>query len=126
MGVTYDTGALIAADRAERRIWARHRALLERREVPTVPAPVLAQSWRGTSRQALLARLLAGCDVEALDDRQARAVGALAGRAGASDIVDACVVEGAMRRGDLVVSSDEGDLHAIAAALNRGLEVDPP
>jgi hypothetical protein len=126
MGVTYDTGALIAADRAERRIWARHRALLERREVPIVPAPVLAQSWRGTSRQALLARLLAGCDVEPLDDGQARAVGALAARAAVSDIVDACVVEGAMRRGDLVVSSDEGDLQAIAAALNRRLEVDRP
>jgi hypothetical protein len=126
MGVTYDTGALIAADRAERRIWARHRALLERREVPTVPAPVLAQSWRGTSRQVLLARLLAGCDVEALDDPQARAVGALAARAAVSDIVDACVVEGAMRRGDLVVSSDESDLQEIAAALNRRLEVDRP
>ena len=67
MGVTYDTGALIAADRGERRLWARHRALLARREVPTVPAPVVAQSWRGGGRQALLARLLAGCDVEALD-----------------------------------------------------------
>ena len=78
MGVTYDTGALIAADRAERRIWARHRALLTLREVPTVPAPVVAQSWRGGGRQALLARLLAGCDIEALDDGQARAVGSLA------------------------------------------------
>ena len=47
MGVTYDTGALIAADRGERRMWARHRALLALREVPTVPAPVVAQSWRG-------------------------------------------------------------------------------
>ena len=64
--------------------------------------------------------------MEALDDRQARAVGALAARAAVSDIVDACVVEGAMRRGDLVVSSDEGDLQAIAAALNRRLEVDRP
>ena len=26
MGVTYDTGALIAADRGERRMWARHGA----------------------------------------------------------------------------------------------------
>jgi hypothetical protein len=126
MGITYDTGALIAADRGERHIWVRHRALLERREVPTVPAPVLAQSWRGTGRQALLARLLAGCDVEALDDRQARSVGALAARAGVSDVVDACVVEGALRRRDLVVSSDEGDLQAIAAALDRRLEVDHP
>ena len=78
MGVTYDTGALIAADRGQRRMWARHRALLAIREVPTVPAPVLAQSWRGGSRQALLSQLLAGSDVEPLDDGQARSVGSLA------------------------------------------------
>jgi hypothetical protein len=127
MGITYDTGALIAADRAERRVWARHRALLALREVPTVPAPVLAQSWRGGGRQALLARLLAGCDVEALDDGQARAVGSLAARAAATDIVDACVVEGAIRRRDLVVSSDPDDLQAIAAAAaSRRLEIDRP
>ena len=41
-GVTYDSGALIAAERGERRIWVRHRALLLRRVVPTVPAPVVA------------------------------------------------------------------------------------
>ena len=125
MGITYDTGALIAADRAERRIWARHRALLALREVPTVPAPVVAQSWRG-GRQALLARLLAGCDVEALDDGQARSVGSLAGRAATTDIVDVCVVEGAIRRHDLVLSSDPDDLQAIAAAVNRRLEIDRP
>jgi hypothetical protein len=56
MGVTYDAGALIAADRGERRMWARHRALLGRREVPTVLAPVLALSWRGSARQVQLAR----------------------------------------------------------------------
>src|ERR1700728_3985057 len=126
MGITYDTGALIAADRGERRAWARHRALLTLREVPTVPAPVVAQSWRGGSRQALLARLLAGCDVEALDDGQARAVGSLAATAATKDIVDACVVEGALRRHDLVVSSDEPDLLAIGAAVTRHLEVDRP
>jgi hypothetical protein len=126
MGITYDTGALIAADRAERRVWARHRALLALREVPMVPAPVVAQSWRGGGRQALLARLLAGCGVEALDDGQARAVGSLAARAATTDIVDACVVEGAMRRRDLVVSSDPDDLQAIAAAVSRRLEIDRP
>jgi hypothetical protein len=126
MGITYDNGALIAADRAERRTWARHRALLALREVPTVPAPVVAQSWRGGGRQALLARLLAGCDVEALDDGQARAVGSLAARAATTDIVDACVVEGAIRRRDLVVSSDPDDLQAIAAAVSRRLEIDRP
>jgi hypothetical protein len=126
MGITYDTGALIAADQAERRVWARHRALLALREVPTVPAPVVAQSWRGGSRQALLARLLAGCHVETLDDGQARSVGSLAARAATTDIIDACVVEGAIRRHDLVVSSDPDDLQAIAAAVNRRIEIDRP
>ena len=126
MGVTYDTGALIAADRGERRVWARHRALLALREVPTVPAPVVAQSWRGGSRQALLARLLAGCAVESLDDGDVGAVGSLAATAATKDIVDACVVEGALRRHDLVVSSDETDLHAIAEATSQHLEIDRP
>jgi len=126
MGVTYDAGALIAADRGERRMWSRHRALLARREVPTVPAPVVAQSWRGSNRQVQLARLLAGCDVEALDDGHARSAGALAARAGTTDIVDACVVEGALRRRDLVVSSDPDDLQAIASAADARLESDHP
>ncbi len=126
MGITYDAGALIAAERGERRMWARHKALLLRREVPVVPAPVVAQCWRGTSRQALLSRILAGCQVEPLDDLQARATGTLASRASTTDIVDACVVEGALRRRDLVISSDPGDLRAIAAATGHQLDVDHP
>jgi hypothetical protein len=126
MAVTYDTGALVAADRGERRMWVRHRAFLEHREIPTVPAPVLAQGWRGGPKQALLARLLAGCEVEALDEQDARAVGALAARASTADVVDATVVEGALRRGDLVVSSDPDDLGAIAAAAGQVLDVELP
>jgi len=126
MGVTYDTGALVAADLGERRIWARHRALLTARIPPTAPAPVVAQAWRGGGRQALLARLLRGCDIEVLDDELARATGALAAKAGTTDVVDACVTEGALRRRDLVVSSDPEDLKALAAAANRHLEVERP
>ena len=110
-GVTYDSGALIAAERGERLMWARHRALLLRRVVPTVPAPVIAQCWRGAPRQAQLARLLAGCEVETLDDTRARATGTLAGRA---------------RTSNIVVSSDEGDLAAIAAAVSRHIDIDHP
>ena len=105
MGVTYDAGALVAADRGERRMWARHRALLELRQVPTVPAPVVGQGWRGGSRQARLARLLVGRKVERLDDDQARRVGELLAKAARTDVVDATVVEGALRRNDVVVSS---------------------
>src|SRR5260370_38430755 len=77
-GVAYDSGALIAAERGERRMWARHRALLLRRVVPVVPAPVVAQSWRGISPQAQLSRLLAGCRIEPPHAPGARAPGSLA------------------------------------------------
>jgi hypothetical protein len=126
MGVTYDSGALIAAERGERRMWARHGALLANRTLPTVPAGVVAQTWRGGSRQALLSRLLVGCDVEALDDDQARRVGSVVAKAATTDIVDASVVEGALRRVDLVISSDRGDLEAIATATGRSLSVQEP
>ena len=126
MGVTYDTGALIAADRGERRMGARHRALLARPSGSDGSGagrgPVLA--WIGPAGPACLS---AGrCDVEALDDGQARAVGALAARAATTEFVDACVVEGAVRRRDLVVSSDPGDLRMIAAGVDERLEIDQP
>jgi hypothetical protein len=76
--------------------------------------------------QAQLARLLAGCETETLDDTRARATGTLASRARVPDIAEASVVEGALRRGDLVISSDEGDLTAIAAAADHRVDIDHP
>jgi hypothetical protein len=43
-----------------------------------------------------------------------------------SDIVDACVPEGALRRHRLVISSDEGDLNAIAESISRRIDADSP
>jgi ABC-type nitrate/sulfonate/bicarbonate transport system substrate-binding protein len=91
-------------------MWARHWALLEAGAAITVPTAVVAQAWRGGARQALLARLLAGCMSEALDDVQARRIGVLAQRTGHSDIIDLAVAEGALRRGDVVVTSDPDDI----------------
>ena len=93
-GVTYDTGALVAGERNDRRMWALHVGFLAEEVVPTVPAPVLAEAWRGGPRQASLARLMAGCDIEVMSADQARRVGELAGRASHDDIVDVTVVEG--------------------------------
>jgi hypothetical protein len=70
--------------------------------------------------------MLVGCNIEPFEEDQARAVGVLLGRSETTDVVDACVVEGALRRRDLVISSDEGDLSAIAAAVHRRIEVDRP
>ena len=115
-GITYDAGALIAADRGDRRVWALHRRALERQLIPTVPAGVLAQAWRKPS-QAQLARLLKGCQVEALEEQRAKAAGAACGQAGTSDVVDAAVIVGAVSRQDIVVTSDPSDLRRLADSL---------
>jgi hypothetical protein len=130
VGVTDGTGAPVVVDRGERRMWARHPALLELRQVPTTLAPVVAQGWSGGSRQARLARLLVGCTVEELDgDPQRRVDEVLASAAPSAartDVVDATVVAGVLRRHDLVVSSDPDDLHVLAAAPHHHLDVDRP
>lgn len=125
MGATYDTGALVAAERNDRRMWALHAGFLAEEVTPTVPAAVLAQAWRGGGpRQASLHRLLALCQTEPLSDELARRVGALATRAKHPDIVDVAVVEGAVRRGDAVVTSDRGHLERIAAATGVPIHIE--
>lgn len=121
-GVTYDTGALIAAEATNRALWALHRRALERKVRPTVPAGVLAQSWRG-GPQAELSRLLHGCRIEDLDEVRSRAAGYACARSGTSDVVDASVVVGAMARRDLVVTSDRPDITKVAAAFGVPLEI---
>lgn len=122
-GVTYDTGALLAAERNDRRMWALHAGLLAEEVVPVVPAPVLAEAWRGGARQASLSRLLAMCEVEPMSEEQARRVGILAGKADHDDVVDVTVAEGAIRRGDAVVTSNEDDIRRIADAAPAKLRI---
>jgi hypothetical protein len=121
-GVTYDTGALVAAERDERQMWALHRRTLGRGESPTVPAGVLGQAWRG-GPQPQLSRLLAGCQVEALSEDLARAAGTLLAAAGQSDLIDATVVVGAIARSDAVVSSDRADIEALLAPSHKRLQI---
>jgi hypothetical protein len=40
-GVTYDTGALVAAERNNRQMWALHAGYLAEEVIPTVPLVVL-------------------------------------------------------------------------------------
>lgn len=122
-GVTYDTGALIAAERNDRGMWALHAGFLAEEVAPVVPAPVLAEAWRGGPRQANVVRLLSMCTVEWMTDDQARAVGVLAGRSGHDDIVDVTVVEGAVRRGDGVVTSNRQHIEKVSQAAGVALRV---
>ena len=123
-GVTYDTGALVAGERNDRRMWALHAGFLAEEVAPLVPAPVLAEAWRGGARQASLSRLLAMCDVEPMTEDQARQVGVLAGKADHDDIVDVTVVEGAIRRRDAIVTSNEDHLRRVADAARVRLRIE--
>jgi predicted nucleic acid-binding protein len=123
-GVTYDTGALVAGERNDRRMWALHAGFLAEEVAPVVPAPVLAEAWRGGARQASLSRLLAMCDIEPMSEEQARQVGVLAGKAAHDDIVDVTVVEGAIRRHDAVVTSNEEHIRHIANATRARLRIE--
>jgi hypothetical protein len=80
---------------------------------------VVAQAWRGGSRQARLARFLrlATVTVVPLDEPEARAAGALCGNASTADVVDASVVICALARDHAVLSSDPEDLAALDPTL---------
>jgi predicted nucleic acid-binding protein len=121
-GLTYDTGALVAAERDDRLMWALHRAALARGLPPVVPAGVLAEGWRG-GPQARLSRFLKGCRTEGLSEEQARAVGTLAARSAHTDVVDVSVVEGAIRRRHAVVTSNHAHIRRIADAARVKLEI---
>lgn len=110
--VTFDAGALIAFERADRRVIAIVARALHHGDSIAVPAGVVGQVWRDGRRQARLARLLASkpVEVEALDDEQARAAGQLCGARRTNDVIDACVARCARRRGGAVVTSDPGDI----------------
>ncbi|KUJ66444.1 twitching motility protein PilT [Streptomyces albus subsp. albus] len=119
--VVYGTGALLAAERSRREIFALHDELLRVGVSPIVPTPVLGQAWRGGGRQGSLARILKGCEIRPLDERTARYGGELLGSSGTADIVDAAVVALALNLSALVVTSDPGDLKHLTAAAGRPL-----
>ena len=118
-GVTLDTGALVAIERGDSRL----QALLDEAGAAgaeiAVPAGVVAQAWRGSQRQARLARFLALSTVATvvLDEPEARATGVLCGRTGTSDVVDASIVICARARDHAVVTGDPDDLAALDPRL---------
>lgn len=120
VGITYDTGALLAAEKGSRALWALHKRALDPGLRPTVPAGVLAQAWRG-GPQPQLSRLLSGCRYEALTEAASRATGVACARLKRPDVVDASVVVGAIVREDVVFTSDPDDLAAVAGGLGKRL-----
>ena len=118
-GITFDAGGLIALDRNDRRVIV----LLARATDPgirvIVPATALAQVIRNPAGQTRLSRLIrqAGADLVPLNGPDATAVGLLLAETATVDIVDAHVVICARRSGQVVVTSDPGDIRRIDPEL---------
>ena len=112
-GLTLDAGALIAYERGDARVREILATAFNRGIVPTVPAVVIVEVWRGDARDARTARLLNACTVEQLDERFARAAGALRRSVPGAGAIDACVALGALRRGDAVATSDADDMRRL-------------
>ena len=114
-----DAGALIALDRGERDTWALGAEVQRAGQRPAVPAPVIAQAWRGAARQARLATVLAGADVVVADGPLSRRAGELLAAAGTIDVLDALVALAARDRpGCEVLTSDPDDIHHLLQTLN--------
>lgn len=123
MGILYDTGALIAADRESRRMWAIHARALQRGVRPIVPVGCIVEAWRGT-RQPNLARLLDGCEIETLDGPRGKRSGTMrAGVDGSVSAVDATATEAGIRRGAAIVTSDRSDIESLAVAAKRRVAI---
>jgi predicted nucleic acid-binding protein len=120
-GLTLDSGALIAAEKGDRRFWTIWSEAMERGATVTVPAAVVAEVWRATS--VVVARVLNGCDVEPLTEERAKAIGRLLALSRTSDVVDAAVVIGATARHDAIVTSDKGDIDRLVRATRRRMVV---
>lgn len=118
MSLVLDAGALIAIERRDRVVIARLVAAHEESEPVRTSAAVVAQVWRNGSRQATLARVLAGTEEVPLHSEQAREIGRLLATRRSADVVDGAVAVIA-QPGDEVLTSDPKDLKA----LLRGKDV---
>lgn len=125
MSLILDAGAFVAVGRGDRDIVALvKRERLEER-APLTHGGVIAQVWRGgLGRQAIVARLVAGVDVEALDLSLGKRAGVLLGRSGGADAIDAAIVCMA-GDGDEILTSDPDDLRPLAEAAGLHVELVP-
>ena len=120
-----DAGALLSADRGERETVLRLRRAQQEGLALRSTGIVVAQVWRDAGgRQADLVRLLRAVDVRAVDERLGREAGALLGRNGGGDPIEASVVAIAAV-GDRILTSDPEDVSRLVAATERAILVVP-
>lgn len=116
-GLTLDTGALIAYERADRRALLHLKEALLRGAELTLPTAVLVEAWRGGTPSARIAKLAEACEVEPLSEKLAKIAGEALARVQGPSVVDAIVMSSAAQRGDRVLTSDFDDLDRLRACF---------
>jgi len=112
-----DRGAVIALARQDQRARAVLTAAWEAGVEVAVPSLVVAETTRGSARDAGVNRVLhAVGKVTAADEATGRLAGSLLGAAGSIGTVDAIVVASAIAMGGgVVLTGDADDLRALAS-----------
>lgn len=111
IGLTFDTGALIALERRRQRMKQIVEHALAKDQRITVPADVVGEWWRG--RTDVRDGILECVDVEPLTEALAKLAGEALGAVRGATLVDAVVMASAASRGDIVYSSDVEDLEKL-------------
>jgi predicted nucleic acid-binding protein len=115
-GLILDAGALIGWARGDARPRAMLRRALELGVDVRIPVAVLAETLRGGPRDAPIHRVRHAVDVMATTEATGRLAGALLGRSGSANAVDALVAAEAIALGADILTSDPNDLRALVSA----------
>jgi hypothetical protein len=118
-----DAGALVAVERANREVVALIKGELAAGRSPVTHGGIVGQVWRGGGgRGARVAQLLPGLDVRPLDAALGRQAGMLLGKARRVDVIDAALSLLAAD-GDMVLTSDPGDIAPLVRAAGAHVDV---
>jgi predicted nucleic acid-binding protein len=120
MGLTFDTGALIALERSHHHMRKVVDAAVALDVRIVVPAVVVAEWWRAGVREKERARILRAFDVEPISEYVARLAGeALSSVSGAQTIDALLMASASLREDEVVYTSDPQDLEALRAGVPR-------
>lgn len=112
-----DSGAVIALSRNDLRARATLAAAREAGVEVSIPSVVIAESVRGSAKDAAVNRVIKAVgEVSSADERTGRGAGALLGAARSTSTIDALVVASAIEvGGGVVLTGDPDDLEPLAS-----------
>jgi hypothetical protein len=115
----------LAVERSDRGVIAKIGREVSAGDPPVTHGGVVGQVWRGgRGRQAQVARILRGVEVQPLDEQLGRLAGWLCGRSATVDVIDAALISLAVD-GDEILTSDAGDLRRLAEAADLHVDIIP-